>query len=175
MAKYDEQFKRRAVEIYLSGKDGFRAVAEQLGTSRTVLRRWVEAYRQHGRAGLRKKHSRYDAQFKLDVLNRMWTQGLSREQVAAIFEIRNPPCIGQWERRYHSGGIDALAPRRQGRPKAMQPPDKPRSTKDLPREDRTREQLLKENQSLRAEVAYLKKLDALVQAKQKAAQRKKRK
>jgi transposase len=31
--------------------------------------------------------------------------------------------------------------------------------------------LLKENEYLRAEMAYLKKLDALVQAKKKAAQR----
>ncbi|VWB10553.1 HMG-I and HMG-Y DNA-binding domain-containing protein [Burkholderia lata] len=40
---------------------------------------------------------------------------------------------------------------------------------------RTREDLLKENEYLRAEVAYLKKLDALLQAKKQAAQKKKRK
>lgn len=45
----------------------------------------------------------------------------------------------------------------------------------LPDAARTREDLLKELQFLRTENAYLKKLDALVQAKQKSAQQKKRK
>ncbi len=52
------------------------------------------------------------------------------------------------------------------------PPQPP--AKATPDDERTREQLIKENEYLRAEVAYLKKLDALVQAK-KAAQQKKRK
>jgi transposase len=55
-------------------------------------------------------------------------------------------------------------------PKPPQQPDTP-ETEDT----RTREQLLKENEYLRAEVAYLKKLDALVRAKKLSAQNKKRK
>ncbi|MNF15495.1 hypothetical protein D3C80_2181340 [compost metagenome] len=42
-------------------------------------------------------------------------------------------------------------------------------------DQRTREQLLKENEYLRAEVAYLKKLDALIRAEQRQAPRAKRK
>ncbi len=42
-------------------------------------------------------------------------------------------------------------------------------------DERTREQLLKENEYLRAEVAYLKKLDALIRAEQRQAPRAKRK
>ncbi len=176
MAKYDEPFKARAVQLYLSGESGFGSLAGKLGIGKKLLQRWVAAYREHGSAGLRKKFSHYDAQFKADVLHRMWTEMLSGEQVAAIFGIRSPGCIAQWERQYHSGGIHALAPRRRGRPTAMQPPEnKPKADEDRPPEERTREQLLKENEYLRAEVAYLKKLDALVQAKKKAAQRKKRK
>jgi transposase len=56
--------------------------------------------------------------------------------------------------------------------KATQP-DKPAEGKTP--EARTREELLKENEYLRAEVAYLKKLDALLKEKARAAQRKKRK
>jgi transposase len=56
--------------------------------------------------------------------------------------------------------------------KATQP-DKPAEGKTP--EARTREELLKENEYLRAEVAYLKKLDALLKEKARAVQRKKRK
>ena len=42
-------------------------------------------------------------------------------------------------------------------------------------EARSRDDLLAELSQLRMEIAYLKKLDALVQAKERAAQRKKRK
>ena len=175
MAKYDERFKLKLVRQYLAGPDGFKAIAAQYGVGYKLVQRWVASYRQHGQDGLRKKRNPYSTEFKLSVLLRMWREGLSGEQTAALFDIRSPGCIGVWERRYHSGGIDALSPRPRGRPKTMpqakpvQPP-----VPATPDDPRTREQLLKENEYLRAEVAYLKKLDALVQAK-KAAQQKKRK
>ena len=50
------------------------------------------------------------------------------------------------------------------------PPATPDKTGDTP----TIERLLKENEYLRAEVAYLKKLDALIQAKKLAAQKKRK-
>lgn len=48
-------------------------------------------------------------------------------------------------------------------------------TQAAPEDERTREQLLQENEYLRMEVAYLKKLDALIRAKKLVAQKKKRK
>lgn len=51
----------------------------------------------------------------------------------------------------------------------------PKPTEAGSPDERSREELLKENEYLRAEVAYLKKLDALLQAKKPAAQKKKRK
>ncbi len=50
----------------------------------------------------------------------------------------------------------------------------PKPTEAGTPDERSREELLKENEYLRAEVAYLKKLDALL-AKKQAAQKKKRK
>jgi transposase len=51
-------------------------------------------------------------------------------------------------------------------------PEKP--TEQTAPDGRTREDLLKEIEYLRAEVAYLKKFDALLEAKKRAALRKKR-
>jgi transposase-like protein len=79
-----------------------------------------------------------------------------------------------------AGGIGtkalaALSPGPRGRPRKMTTsrPDKP--NEETAPDSRTREELLKENEFLRAEVAYLKKLDALLEAKKRAAQKKKRK
>lgn len=175
MTKYDEQLKLKLVRQYLDGVSGTRLLAAHYGVSRSVLRRWVAAYEQHGRDGLRKKCSHYDAQFKMSVLAHMWKKELSHQQVAAVFDIRNPGCLAKWERQYYDGGMDALAPRPRGRPRAMNHPDHEKPTEPSAPDERTREQLLKENEYLRAEVAYLKKLDALLQAKKQAAQKKKRK
>jgi transposase len=175
MTKHSEQLKLEMVKQYLAGASGARTLAQRYGVGYSVLRRWIAAYEQHGRDGLRKKSSHYDAQFKMSVLTHMWRKELSYQQATAVFDIRSPTCIAKWERQYHDGGMDALAPRPRGRPKTMTHPVPEKPTEDSPPDERTREQLLKENQYLRAEVAYLKKLDALLQAKKQGAQKKKRK
>lgn len=175
MAKYSEQLKLKLVKQYLTGVAGAGAIAQRYGVGPSVLRHWVATYEQHGRDGLRKKFSHYDAQFRMSVLTHMWRKDLSCRQVAVVFDIRSPSCIGKWERQYHEGGIDALAPRPRGRPKTMTRPTPEKPIEENAPDERTREQLLKENEYLRAEVAYLKKLDALLQAKKQGAPGKKRK
>jgi transposase len=90
----------------------------------------------------------------------MWEDGLSYRQTAALFDIRNRSSLADWERRYQTGGIDALSPRRKGRPRSMPEPQK---QPDASRSDdkKSREELLAELTYLRMENAYLKKLDAL--------------
>lgn len=175
MAKYSEQFRQQLVDEFLAGGASTRVLAARHGVDDSMLRRWIASYREHGSAGLRKKFSHYDAQFKMTVLQRMWRDGLSHRQVTALFDIRNAGLVAQWERLYHVGGIDALSPAQRGRPRKMTTsrPDKP--NEEAAPDSRTREDLLKENEYLRAEVAYLKKLDALLKAKKRAAQKKKRK
>jgi len=173
MSKYTEQFKLTVIQDYLTGVGGFRAIAQRHGADESTVRKWVATYRQHGASGIDKKYTHYDAQFKLSVLQNMWNKGLSQREAAAVFNIRNAAGIGVWERQYYAGGIEALAPRRRGQSKKMPdaPITKPPAATD---QTRTREQLLEEINYLRMENAYLKKLEALVQADKKAAQRKKR-
>lgn len=172
MIKYTEQFKRKAVRFYLSGKLGFKRTAARYEINAPMLRRWVEAYRAHGKDGLRRKIERYSPSFKLSVLQHMWDNALSNNQAAAVFNIRNPSSIGLWERRYQDGGLEALArPSRKLQNDMKAPSTKP---DDKPDEQRTREELLKEVEYLRMENEVLKKLQALVQA-QKSSATKKRK
>lgn len=174
MAKYDERFKLRAVKKYLKGNAGTKAVADELGIGRTVLRRWVASYKHHGQEGLIARRKPYGARAKLAVLKHMWSKELSYQAVTAVFDIRDATAVARWERLYHEGGIEALEPRPRGRPKKMTVPEPPTSPPAQTGDTRSLEDLRKENALLRAEVAYLKKLDALAQAK-KAARQKKRK
>lgn len=161
MSRHSTAFKHSVVEFYRSGERSFGQVASQFGIDFSTVRKWVAIYEAHGAAGLAKKVSHYDAQFKLSVLQRMWEDGLSCRQTAALFNIRNAACLPDWKRRYEAGGIDALAPRRRGRPRSMSEPPvhKPQASPDD--DTKSREELLAELTYLRMENAYLKKLEAL--------------
>jgi transposase len=173
--KYTEQFKRKVVDDYLASNNGFKAVAQRHGlANRSLVERWVAAYRLHGDAGLRKKRSRYEADFKLSVLRYMWENQLSITQTAAKYDIRRHSMVGAWARAYQDGGAGALAASPRKRLKKMTvPTTKP----EVPvgEDKRSREELLAEVEQLRMEVAYLKKVEALVQARQNSAPLKKRK
>lgn len=176
MTKYSEQFKLAVVQDYLAdSSDGYRGIAKRHGVStHAMVERWVMAYRAHGNAGLGKKFSRYSAEFKLSVLRHMWDNQLSMIQTAAKFDIRHHAMVGIWERAYRDGGVEALMPRPRGRSKAMPTPEP--APDNLPDDDKlSREQLLAEVKQLRMELAYTKKLQALVQARQKQVPQKKRK
>jgi transposase len=177
MTKFDERLKLSVVKQCLSGKWTYAEVARRNTISETTVRSWVAFYERHGAAGLRQKFEHYDAQFRLQVLKQMWKHQWSYKEAALAFDIRSSGCLAVWERCYHSGGIDALKPRKRGRPPKM--PDFPDTPMSPPASDegRSKEDLLAEINQLRMENAYLKKLEALVQAQkqQRATTRKKRK
>ena len=136
------------------------------------LRRWAALYRVHGAKGVQEKRkAAYSVEFKLLVLQRMRDEDLSYRRAAALFGIRNFNIIGDWERAYDEGGMTALSPYssvrriRMTKQSINEPQAKPHDD-----EVRTRQDLLDELNQLRMENAYLKKLDALVQAKKQAAQ-----
>jgi transposase len=113
---------------------------------RPVVRRWVATYQQHDLDGLRNKFfDRYDAWFKLSVLQRMWHQELSHAQVEAIFDIRTPDSVEKWDGVHHHGGIDALTSRTRGRSKKDDISAPPGNRLWNLRRASTRKQLVKEN------------------------------
>ena len=174
MSKHSMSFKQRVVEFYGDGERSFREVGSQFGVDHSTVRKWVASHAVHGLAGLSKKFSHYDARFRLSVLERMWKDGLSHRQAAVIFNIRSVGCLSDWERRYERGGIEALAPRRRGKPRSMPEPPITASGSDTSQSDETksREELLAELNYLRMENAFLKKLEALTQERQTPTRRK---
>jgi transposase len=171
MVKYTEEIKLRVIKLYLDGQVGYHRLSAQQGIPAIVIRRWVDAYRLHGDEAFRRRREHYSREYKLSVLQHMWDNALTINQTAAFFNIPNPDSIRTWSRRYGEGGSEALG-RLQApapdMPARITPPD------DRPLHELTREELLKRVEYLQMEVAVLKKLEALTQAK-KAAALKKRK
>lgn len=171
MARYDETFKLQVVQHCLREICSQTEVARQWGVDQATVRHWVALYHHHGLRGLRRKYSPRSADFKLRVLEHMWREGLSRRQTAALFDIRERAAIGRWEEQYHTGGLTALEPRRKGRrpmPRKTPPPP-PRAD-----QERSHDELLEELAYLRAENAYLKKLEALIREERATMRSKKR-
>jgi transposase len=106
----------------------------------------------------------------------MWQNHLSQEETAAYFDIRSPACLSQWARQYQAGGIAALEPAPKARKKSPMPtPENNVILTPIDDETRSREELIAEIKQLRLENAYIKKCNALVQAKAQSAQHKPRK
>jgi transposase len=171
MIKYTEQFKLKVVKHYLNGSMGYWRLGAHYGVASPHIRSWVAAYRLHGVDGLRRKVTRYDAKFKLGVLQHMWDNGLSNRQAAAHFNVRNPTSVATWDVRYREGGITALARPRKHVRNMKAPTSKPEPKSD---QERSREELLKELEYLRMENEVLKKLQALAQARKTAAPKKRK-
>lgn len=172
MGKYTEQAKLAAVEDYCTGQLGLKVVAQCHGVNVASLRKWAALYRVHGAAGvLEKRRSPYSVEFKLLVLQCMREEELSYRQAAARFDIRNFNIIRDWERAFDEGGLTALSPY-SGRRHIAMTTQLVTESQSQAHEDgaRTRQELLDELGQLRMENAYLKKLDALVQANNPSAQ-----
>ncbi|MGX6443973.1 helix-turn-helix domain-containing protein [Neobacillus sp. K501] len=162
MAKYSEQFKLMLVKEYREGKLGYILLAKKYGMKdSTPILRWVKVYEKFGVEGLmRKKHKKtYSVQFKLDVLSFMERTGASETETALKFGLTNSPTIASWKKAFLEGGAEALD-RPKGRP-SMSDKAKNRKNKHTEEKEMTYEQKLeRENELLRLEVEYLKKLRA---------------
>lgn len=163
MAKYTPPFKREVVDAYFKGREigaagmGVKRLAAHYGIARTQVRYWIALFETHRQEALdrRPNHPR-SAEFNLEVLQRMWKEDLSLTQVTVLFNIRYPGLVATWEQLYKEGGITSLLPKPRGRRPAMTKPSEPPTPLPESDEGQTREDLLKENARLRAEVAYLK-------------------
>jgi len=158
MVKYDEGFKLKVVHAYLAGEGGYASLATRFGVpSKTNIRKWISAFQEFGEHGLvtKKVNAIYPVQFKLDVLNYKERTRDSFKEVARKFDIPEPTLIINWWRKLQTEGVEGLS-KSKGRPSMSNNPKNKKYEKKLTKE----QQLLKEIELLRAELAYLKKLRA---------------
>ena len=146
---HDIEARRRAVGLFDSGM-GRRAVSRALGVPSQTVEKWQQIYRAFGSEVLLRmdgKQARYAYEQRVAA-----DGGMAKPAAMARFGIMSRAPLDRWCRLYRDGGAEALRPRPKGRPKG---------SKSRPR---TREEELEERcRRLEAEVAYLKKLRALVE------------
>ncbi len=163
--KYTTELKLQIVEDYQNGNIGLKAVAQKYYVTPGDVQKWSDAYREHGVAGLCTTHWKYDGQFKVDVVEYMHSTASSARQTAAHFNIPSFTSVCNWERIYLEKGRDALLMHRMGGHRTMKDKPNGRKPKFEPKEN---EDLIAELQRLRMENEYLKKLNALVQEREKS-------
>ena len=154
--KHDLESRRRAVELFDAGV-GCKPAAEALSVPRETVREWQWVYRAFGSEALLSmdgEQARYTYEQKVAAASAVVDGGMSKRGAMEAFGVMSLAPLKRWCRLYREGGAEALRPKPKGRPKGSG--SKPRG--------RTREQELEERcRRLETEVAYLKKLRALVE------------
>lgn len=157
---YSTDLKLAIVQEYLQGNVGAKQLAEKYHIgSKADIQKWVAAYRENGISGLCTTHGTYTGDFKISVVEYMHNTGTSIRKTAAHFNIPSPHSVSKWQRIYYEQGKEALCEERRGRAKKMRV--------KKPRKPKKNEDLLAEVQRLRMENEYLKKLNALIQEREK--------
>lgn len=166
MEKYKTEFKLQVVTSFLSGEGGAKLLARLYSVPEEKIRTWVSRYRLHGIDALRPKRSAYSVEFKQQVLSHQDREQLSSRRVAAIYDIRNPNQVVVWRRSLKQGGSEGLE---NTMPMPERKPEQRRSAPLQTAIPESTDALCEENERLRAEVAYLKKVHALIRAKRSVA------
>lgn len=102
----------------------------------------------------------YSSEFKLQVLTIMADEGLSQSQAALRFNISASTLISVWLTCYARHSMLGLSTKAKG-PRTVKHP----YLTDKPDDEKSIDELKRENEYLKAENAYLKKLDALLKQK----------
>jgi len=140
-------------------------IAHSLCIPKSVVKNWIKQFKYRGLAAFEKTYTSYTAQFKMDVLNYMIENSVSSNEAAAIFNISSPALIRVWRNQLKNKGYEALISKKKGRPSMKKVRTK--QVKPVVIEN-SNEALQARIKQLEMENEYLKKLNALVQSKEKS-------
>lgn len=165
--KYEFKFKLKLVKEYLEGHQSYRTIALKYGVSSwSVLRIWVNQYKKFGEEGLevKSRNTVYTSEFKLSVLKFRQENMLSYQDTANHFRIINPIIIANWQRQFDEKCRLDIDNKQKGRSHTMTKKRAKSDNKNLPLNENEREELERlrnEGETLKAGIAYQKKLQAL--------------
>ena len=117
-----------------------------------------------------KKQRKYSSEFKISVIMDMREHRLSYHETVRKYELGNDKTGGarnmlqRWERIFLEEGAEGLMKERRGRACSA---SGTRKGRPLKLDKKVEEDLIAENQRLRMEIEYLKKLSALVLAEER--------
>lgn len=160
--RYSRDLKESAVSDYLSGKYSQYEIIRKYGiSSRGVLQRWINKYNSHrelkdtrmGRADSMTKGRKTTWNERIEIVQYALGNGKNYREAAEKHQVSYQQ-VYQWVRKFEADGWDALKDRR-GRSK---------SEEELTPEEKMKlemRRIEKENERLRAENAFLKKLEEI--------------
>ena len=160
---YEEKLK-----IVKENQEGYGSgyLSKKYNIKERTIQNWINSYRILGEDGLKKSitHSSYSGEFKLSVLEYRQINGLSYQETAEHFKIKQRSTIAGWQRQYKEKGFEGLCAKKE-RPKRLGDSEMTKEKKNelTPSE---KEELIKLRQEvlyLKARLEYEKKLEALVQ------------
>lgn len=164
--KFSVAFKLECIELHQNSYRSLESIATERGFNESNLRKWIGFYNKYGIWGLkRRKNKSYSLEFKLKVLKAINKEFLSQREACIRFDIAAQSTVLNWQRDYKKSGILGLENKARGRPRIMS--DYKRKKRKSNKPLTTEEELLLENERLRAENDFLKKLDALTLKKNK--------
>jgi len=140
-----------AVELFEQGFTA-KSVSISLDLAGAPVQMLYQRWQLRGSGALMTRdRKQYDFETKLEIVHRH-IEGESGRTLSEEFDLPSPSTVANWTSIFRRDGVDGLRPKRRGRP--------PTIRGDSPPESET-EALRRENERLRAEVAYLGKLRAL--------------
>ncbi|GGE57282.1 transposase [Pullulanibacillus camelliae] len=160
--QYSKVLKEAAVRDYLSGKHSkYEIVKMYQISSDSVLQKWINKYNSHrelkdtskGRTSSMTKGRKTTWEERLDIIKYCLRNKKDYQKTAEIYEVSYQQ-VYSWVKKYEERGEDALKDKR-GRKK---------EEAELTPEDKTRLEIKKlemENERLRAENLFLKKLEEI--------------
>lgn len=159
---YTKELKLAAVCDYLSGEYSLREVTKKYQISnKSVLRKWIKKYNGHrelidtgkGRRCSMTKGRKTTWKERIEIVEDALANGKNYHETSEKYQVSYQQ-VYQWVHKYEDGGLDALKDKR-GRNK---------SKDELTPEEKMKlemRRIEKENERLRAENAFLKKLEEI--------------
>ena len=162
------------LEVYQSKKEGMSisSISKEYGIDPHDLKYLVRLINTYGTEIITNKHHVYSSEFKTSVVEEYLAGGVSYDDISIKYALPNSSILKQWVKAYKESGCVILDKKR-GRPSMK---DKKTET-DKPLEEMTAEEQIEywKKRAIRAEAEaeYLKKLEAVVQARKARQQKKK--
>lgn len=159
--KYSKELKLAAVRDYLSGEYSLREVSRKYELSSTsTLRRWINKYNSHrelrdtsnGRTDTMTKGRKTTLDERIQIALYCLENGKDYQKAAETFRVSYQQAY-QWVKKYEEGGVSALEDKR-GKKEAVELSPEQKIKFEMQRLER-------ENERLRAENAFLKKLEEI--------------
>ena len=102
--KYSKEVKLNIVKRYLNGEKSFRALADELHTSSSLIQRWVRMYKEYGEAAFDTNQSNniYTKQFKHKVVLAYLNGDGSYADLMVKYNISSDSTIIKWVNDYNS-------------------------------------------------------------------------